>query len=404
MTLEFNKLADQLTALAQTAVVESAELDEKHRQALDWLHDAARRPADIRERVAAADRAKLDWHGACPPEPPDLDVLDKGIDCPDLVEPVTLIAADGSQIYPDQHAAVLYYLINIGSIVLRIGSGQAPQVSTQPHLHYRYDELYEQGALVSGPTIDAQRNLAELATLETLARQAPPPLIAIRDGSLVGSYGEMTPAARQRQQEHIAELCSALERLKTLGVTVAGYVDRTLRFDVGRMLTLGRLSADRLTPENLDPQADPLRGLNDERIFSFLAPGQRSARFILHSRLGDICAGYGIEIWFFYLNVGQQPDQPQVARIEVPGWVARDEMALNRLHAVLVQQCRILAGAPYPYALARADELAVVGAEEKEYLERLILHKLAQRNRPALPSRKARAKEQVRSGRRRHRL
>lgn len=403
MTLEFTKLADQLTALAQTAVAESAELDEKRRQALEWLRDAARQPAVIRARVAATDHAKLDWHGACPPEPPDLDALDKGIDCPDL-EPVTLIAADGSQIYPDQHAAVLYYLINIGSIVLRVGSGQAPQVSTQPYLHYRYDELYEQGALIGGPVIDAQRNLAELATLETLARQAPPPLVAIRDGSLVGSYGEMTPAARQRQQEHIAELCSALGRLETLGVTVAGYVDRTLRFDVSRMLTLSRLSADQLTPENFDPQADPLRGLNDEHIFSFLAPGQRSARFILHSRLSDICASYGIEIWFFYLNVGQQPDQPAIARVEVPGRVARDQMALNRLHAVLVQQCQILAGAPYPYALARADELAVVGAEEKEYLERLILHELAQRNQPALPSRKARAKEQVRSGRRRHRL
>lgn len=404
MTLEFNKLSDQLTALAQTVVTESVELDEKRRRALAWLHDAARQPADVRERVLAARRSKPDWHGACPPEAPDLDGLDKGLACPDLAEPLTLIAADGSQIYPDQHAAVLYYLINIGSLILRIGSGQAPQVLTRPHLYYRYDELYEQGALIGGAVIDARRNLAELATLQELAQTATPPIVAIRDGSLLGSYAGTTPSAQARLEENIGQVCNSLERLQALGVTVAGYVDRSLRFDVSRMLALSRLSADQLTSENLDLPADPLRGLNDERIFSFLGPGQRSARFSLQSRINEIYARYGMDMWFFYLNVSQQPQQPAIVRVEVPGWVARDGTAVSRLHAVLVQQCQILAGAPYPYVLARADELAVVGSEEKEHLEALIIRELMQRDQRVTPSRKARAKERARGGRRRHEL
>jgi hypothetical protein len=88
----------------------------------------------------------------------------------------------------------------------------------------------------------------------------------------------------------------------------------------------------------------------------------------------------------------------------VPIWVARDATALNRVHAALVQQSQILQGAPYPYVLARADELAVVGTEEKEHLEELVIREIMQRGQRATASRKARAKEQARGGRRKHQL
>jgi hypothetical protein len=97
-------------------------------------------------------------------------------------------------------------------------------------------------------------------------------------------------------------------------------------------------------------------------------------------------------------------DQPELARVEAPAWAAQDEVMLNRVHAALVQQSQILQDAPYPYVLARADELAVVGAEEKEHLENLIVRELVQRKQAYTPSRKARAKEQARGGRRRHQL
>ncbi len=41
----------------------------------------------------------------------------------------TLIAADGSQINPDRHAAIQFCLINVGAIVMRMQSGESHRVN-----------------------------------------------------------------------------------------------------------------------------------------------------------------------------------------------------------------------------------------------------------------------------------
>jgi hypothetical protein len=59
-------------------------------------------------------------------------------------------------------------------------------------------------------------------------------------------------------------------------------------------------------------------------------------------------------------------------RVEIPRWVAGDRSALDLLHAVLVDQCRIMGSRPYPYLLHRAHETAVVHMEEKTQIEQLL--------------------------------
>jgi hypothetical protein len=407
MTLEFNKLNVQLSALGQSLANETGRREEKLGLALEWLRQAAEDPQAIYARVLVTREMDVDWRGAYPPQSPYIDPLEQGIDCPDLSEQVTLIAADGSQIHLDQHAATLYYLINVGAIALRTGSGQTPRVLTRPELHYVYDELHDEiGNLIPPSIVDARRDQAELSLLADLAQDAQPPVVALRDGPiLLWGYLETTPGAQRRQQENIEAYMQTLSRLRTCGAAVAGYVDRSMRSDVSKMLVLSRLEMDQIKRETLSPANDPLSGLLDEHIFAkLLGPGQRSARLIIQSHVNKTYAQYEHEVWFFYVNLSRQANRPALARVEVPAWVARDEAALDRLHAVLVQQAQILQGAPYPYALARADELAVVGAEEKEHLEALMAHEMAQYGHLSLPSRKARAKEHARGGRRQHRL
>jgi hypothetical protein len=49
---------------------------------------------------------------------------------------------------------------------------------------------------------------------------------------------------------------------------------------------------------------------------------------------------------------------------------------LDVLHAVLIQQCGILAGRPYPYVLHRAHEIALVSRQEKEQLTNMLVNEL----------------------------
>ena len=54
---------------------------------------------------------------------------------PASVPQASLIAADGSQILPDRHAAIQYYVINVGAIAMRTGSGSSPEIFTDTELH-----------------------------------------------------------------------------------------------------------------------------------------------------------------------------------------------------------------------------------------------------------------------------
>jgi hypothetical protein len=81
---------------------------------------------------------------------------------------------------------------------------------------------------------------------------------------------------------------------------------------------------------------------------------------------------------FFYLNVGRT-DAAWLARVEIPAWVAEDPQKLDSLHAVLVDQCKILGTRAYPYLLHRAHETAVVTLEEKDQLTQMIILELRRR-------------------------
>ncbi|MEM9774723.1 MAG: DNA double-strand break repair nuclease NurA, partial [Chloroflexota bacterium] len=71
------------------------------------------------------------------------------------------------------------------------------------------------------------------------------------------------------------------------------------------------------------------------------------------------------EICFFYLNSAQTGIN--IARVDLPMWVAQDDEAVNTVHALVLDQCKILGR--YPYVLTRADEMAVVGKQDQAELE-----------------------------------
>lgn len=85
-----------------------------------------------------------------------------------------------------------------------------------------------------------------------------------------------------------------------------------------------------------------------------------------------------IGIHFFYLNVGREM-APSLVRVEIPRWVAEDERLTGMLHTVLINQCKEMGGRPYPYALHRSHEVAVVRFEEKDQLKTMIIAELRKR-------------------------
>jgi hypothetical protein len=329
---------------------------------------------------------------------PTAEPLDAIYPLPTVPERFTVITADGSQVQPDRHGAALYYLINVGSLVYRHGSGQAPQAHSQPTLGYTEADLYEGRLLVGGNLLDVRRDLAELTRLADLCAAEPSgPMVAIADGTLILWVLEDLPA--EGRQKRISDYLAQLDRIRRTGAGVAAFVSRPRYGDVARLLHLANVGGD---AKRANQEPNPLEYLPDRAIFEMLPPGARSAMFISPSPINRDYYHPDHTVHFCYVNLAAEGHEPVIARIEFPAWVATSPDVRTLIHGAIVAQARITGD--YPYALARADELAYISTQEREAFEAMITTALLRAGVRSALSPKAYYKTLTRQGRRKHRV
>ncbi len=90
-------------------------------------------------------------------------------------------------------------------------------------------------------------------------------------------------------------------------------------------------------------------------------------------------------VYFFYLRVDDE-----IARVEIPQWVARDDKLLNLAHSLVLDQCR--RGHGYPVALSEAHEQAVVTGADRENFWQLVESSLVEEHLPTPTSAKSQSK------------
>jgi hypothetical protein len=357
------------------------------------VHAGSLPPEDLAARVArAGDR----YRGARPTPEPLLTTYSAP-----APEPGLLVAgADGSQIYPDRHAQAMYYVIQVGSLALELGSGRAPQTRTLPEIHFRQEDLYdEDGHPVNNAVINGRRDALEMAALADWAETAAGrPFLALLDNGLLLWFALQV---REQQQKEVDRVLKAylghLDALRAHGGVVAGFIDRPRSADVLALAHLATLPPEAINDAAL--RATPFRALTDRVVFGdLLKPGERSACFVDSSPLNRDFETRGHQVRFFYLKTDVRGT---IARVEVPAWVADDPLRLGRVHAGILDQCRATGG--FPYALVRAHELAVVTNEDRQQLETMIQRQMLEHNLAPQISQKATTKQWTR-GRRKHRV
>src|SRR5512135_3036339 len=383
MTLELNKVSQQVVQLGELAAQRQHDLELVVPQVQKILRDHAS-DADLRELARQATDTQK-WRGAVPTEEP----LDAAIDPPAHPDRLTIVAGDGSQIYPDAHGVALYYLINIGTIIFKHGSGQAPLVATDPQVYGDAETLYEDDNLVSGPLINARRNLAELTQIAelALAETQTDRVVALLDGTLA-LWARAETISKDQQDQLERDYIRQLDRVRDAKVIIGAFVSRprsTLVAALARLTTFTDPGKALASVKN--DQTPPFNGLRDGSIFgSMLKAGQRTAVFEVAPGWNTTYRERGHSIHFFYVNVGDAV-RSELARVEVPLWVAQDRSALGLIHAAIVEQCKVSPG--YPYVLARAHEIAVVTNAERAEFEKMIATQLMRQGLEAQPSEKA---------------
>lgn len=383
--------------------------------------EQAGRPPEVARRLALALAALEGWQGAGE----DLAAKLRGSKtswllaglvedpattrpCPPRPERLSLAATDGSQIFPDRHEISPCYLINIGYVLLHYGTGERPLLSSQPRLYFRDEDLFPEwgGRRVSAnrDLVGYRRGLLELTELADLAGAAQDSgyhPVALSDGTLIAWNLEGRPPEHRR--EYLSAMKRALDSLRDRRIPLAGYISRSGSQDVTNALRVGlcpleAADCDRCPwlaapPAALPAGTEPgeasasrvpcgsIDGIGDAVLFRRrLQPGERSALFASTSK---ILAEYGSHrVHFFYVHVGDE-----VARVEVPAWVAEDGELLDLVHATVVDQAD--KGQGYPVCLTEAHERAVVRGADRELFYRYLEDTFVSRDVRASVSTKA---------------
>ncbi|MBK8783237.1 MAG: DNA double-strand break repair nuclease NurA [Anaerolineales bacterium] len=291
---------------------------------------------------------------------------------PDSVIQATLIAADGSQAIADRHSPVQFCVINVGAIAMRPNSGETPAVEVESELFF--GDAIEENGLTTDGGVALRRDLAERSVIEKMSKGMKGSVVSFTDGTLEIFRAKDIDNANMYRNT-VDKYISVLSRLQGRGIISAGYIDKPSSSLVVKLLELTQITI----PEDMEKlrNAPPLKYVTDRwlfgynnKLFQLLPPGHRSAIFKIQSSSEKSYKGV-LELHFFYLNVGIE-GHPWPVRVEIPRWVVDDNAKLDLLHAVLVQQCRMMGSRPYPYLLHRAHETAVVKNEEKQQIEQML--------------------------------
>jgi hypothetical protein len=394
MSLDLSKVVSQVSGMIARLKAGSRERQERLQRAVDALHTQSGDIEHLRKKIA---ESKTTWLVAGL-----VDGLDRRYKAQATPEEFTVVATDGSHIDVDRHRTTRCFLINIGSVVLNYGDSPSAALDSLPHLYAEDEELVIAPAgikgreqPIEGTLLGIKRSVDECHRLAELASGLPPnsSVLALLDGSLILWGLEAYP-------EFVAEqlldggFLVYLEEMRKLGkdrkLALASYISYPRSTDVVNVLRVSLcpheiLDTDRhcLTCETRE--CDAVVGIRDRELFaSLLEPGERSALFISQSSV--VRKRYGRhQIHFFYVRVGDE-----IARVEVPQWVATDETLLSLAHTLVLDQCR--RGQEYPVALSEAHEKAVITGADRENFWQLVDTYLVEERLPTLGSAKSQSK------------
>ncbi len=333
-----------------------------------------------------------------------VDGLKQSYPAPVLPTEFNVLATDGSHIDVDRHRTARCYLINIGTVVLKYGSSPDAKLDSFPHLYAGDAEMViapedsqDREQVIEGTLLGIKRSVEECSYLAELSAELTPGSnsLALLDGSLIlwglGSQDYPDFVIKALLEKGMLHHLDKIRKLNSdRKLAVASYISFPRSNDVANTLRVALcphdiVDTDRFCKDCKKRDCEKIAGIQDRDLFdSTLKPGERSSVFINQSSV--VREHYGMHrIYFFYLKTNEE-----IARIEIPEWVAANVELLNLTHALVLDQCR--RGHGYPVALSEAHEQAVITGADRENFWQLVESSLIDEHMPAATSAKNRSK------------
>lgn len=393
--LDLTQLTRQIQGLSQHLTQEAVASQKRLELAGKHLIDAIANQ-DTLVQAQEKWRDRIIFANATPVEP-----LNTHIDIPTPPKLHTVIATDGSQIAPNHHEIAYCYLLNIGRVVLHYGQNKHPLLDSLPEVFYRPEDLYASRkwgirteewmsflrtaseatvlaelsiAVANGETITNKVSKTPKPQEEPLPLFSTPtphpephtpnprvPTLAMVDGSLIYWFLEQLPL--EARETILPPILEAWGQMKDAKVPLMGYLSASRNVEATNFLRLTACTHPvpdcmSFCPNQLEKVPcklfDPLR---DSALWATqLQPGQRGPLWKSNAKILDLYQDQ--QIYFCYVHVGTE-----IARIEIPKWVAEDTDLFNEALGLTLAQ--VQKGYGYPVAIAEAHNQAVVRGADK---------------------------------------
>jgi hypothetical protein len=296
--------------------------------------------------------------------------------------PYAVAAADGSQIYPDKHAGVPCFVLNSGTASFRYGTGpayvrlaSAPQIITQND-----DDLGVSEDVVNCRRAELELEVGLAASKEMMGLHSGVPFTFLCDGSLI--FWHLTSKSPALKERFLQRYMNLLDQFYEAQVPLAGYISLPKSKELGALiknciaLGIGPVHAHDTLSTTVD----------SDLVSLFLQPGQRTTVFTHNSPLAQEYPTHLVPC-FMYVRVGSE-----IARVEVPRWVAQNDNLLATVLQIIVDQA--MKGNGYPISLAEAHEQAVIKNYDREFFFSL-LNKMNMSHKVLIPSSQKNLKKRI---------
>ena len=331
----------------------------------EWVErlQAAGQSPRLEERIQQVRDQR--WAGALPTWEPT------GLAISSSSSPLPVIGIDGSQIYPPERSPVLWAYIQ--AVVYRTGCkpvlaskfldfeqepGPEIEPGEEPAEYYEYPQQIREH-------VNSWRTLLE-TQLASQEIQQNPGCVVLFDNGLLPWFSVRGQAPRDQLQQYLYDL------LLTKPGLIAGVLSGAQSRLLSRLIYL-------IEASTLESGLKKRPGPQDILLMAqMLRVGERSALFKHGSPRNALFEKAGAGVYFFFLRTSRS----EIARIEVPEWVAMDPAKVEAVHSAVFSDSRATG---YSYVLSMAHQQALVSLDIAETIQNGVLARYCEEFGRVLP-------------------
>ncbi len=259
--------------------------------------------------------------------------------------PYGVVATDGSQIYPDKHQGVPCYVLNTGIAQFRYGTTSKVGLSSIPEVVTLLEDTMTED-VVNCRRAEREFEVGLKVSKEVIGDEL---FVFLCDGSLI--FWHLETKSRTLKDRFLKRYLELLDQYYRARVPIAGYISLPKSRElIGILRNAGM--------HKMGPKTTCETLVDTDLVQLYLGKNQRTVVFTHNSALAQEYPDH-LRPCFVYLHTDLE-----IARIEMPKWVAEDSTLLETVLGIIQDQA--VKGNGYPVSLAEAHEQAVIKSHERE--------------------------------------